>query len=97
MPTTTTINGEVGNPATGGGRGRGEKEAKEEGRDEEEGKMKRKRGKTRRRTMDGREKPREEGGNDTEVGVNDSWKRRTGGRRTRRQESSGAASFHSLF
>ena len=47
--------------------------------------------------MDRREKLREEGGNDTEAGVNDSGKRRTGGGTTRRQESSRAASFHSLF
>ena len=35
-PTTTTTNGEVGNPATGGGRGKDKEEVKEEGRDEEE-------------------------------------------------------------
>jgi hypothetical protein len=62
-------NGEVGNPVTGGGRGKDEEEVKEEGQDEEEDE-----GKTRRRTMNRRGKPREEGGNDTEAGVNDAGK-----------------------
>jgi hypothetical protein len=44
--------------------------------------------------MNRRGKPREEGGNDTEAGVNDAGKRRTGGGTTRRQESSRAISFH---